>query len=112
MTSRLDSRRYRVFTTEQFEDLWQDAVDLGVIAAEVGPHQLEQLIYFLSNDPYYFAPMETVGEPVDMRRVNFMPDANPSVEIWYSLVEDDRAVFLISVELIYPAQPSLPGFDF
>lgn len=112
MTSRLDSRRYRVFTTEQFEALWQDAVDLGVIAAEVGHNQLERLISFLSYDPYYFAPMETAGEPVDMRRVDFMPDANPRVEIWYSVVEDDRAAFLMSVELISPAQQSLPGFDF
>lgn len=50
MTSRPDSRRYRVFTTQKFEDLWQQAVDLGVIAAEVGPDQLGQLIFFVSND--------------------------------------------------------------
>lgn len=110
MTSPLDSNRYNVFTTDQFEHLWRDAVDGGVIASEVGSSQLESLISFLSNDPYYFPSMETVGEPVDIRRLDFMPDANPMVEIWYSVVEDDRAVHLISVELIYPAQQTLPGF--
>lgn len=112
MTSRPGSNRYEVFTTEQFENLWQNAVDIGVIDAAVGQSQLDNLIMFLSVDPYQIRPVDTVGEFVDMRRVDFMPDASPTVEIWYSVVEDDRAVHLVSVELIYPAQPGLPGFDY
>ena len=110
--SRPDSSHYNVFTTEQFENLWQSAVSLGVIDAAVGQSQLDSLISFLSVDPCHFRPVDTVGEFVDMRQVDFMPDANPSVEIWYSVVEDDKAVHLVSVELIYPAQPGLPGFQF
>ncbi len=110
MTSRRADSRYNIFTTEQFENLWQSAVDGGAIDAGVGFSQLGSLIAYLSNDPYYFSSTDTVGEFVDIRRVDFMPDANPRVEIWYSVVEDDRAVYLISVELIYPAQQAFPGF--
>ena len=112
MTSLHDNSRYNVFTTEQFERLWENAVDVGVIDAAVGKIQLDGLISLLAIGPYDFRSEDTIGEFVDIRRVDFMPDANPSVEIWYSVVEDDRAVYLVSVELIYPAQQRFPGFDF
>ena len=112
MMSHHESSRYNVYTTQQFEELWSHAVDLGVIDAAVDESQLDGLISFLSVDPCHFRPVDTVGEFVDVRRIGFMPSANPTVEVWYSVVEDDKAVILISVELIYPAQPGLPGFDF
>ena len=112
MTLHRERNRYNVFTTEQFEELWRRSIGSGVIDAAVGQNRLDSLISFLSVDPYRFPSFDTVGEFVDMRYVNFMPNASPAVEIWYSVVEDDKAVILISVELNYPAQSSLPGFDF
>lgn len=110
MTSHLDMGRYNVFTTTQFEDLWQRALSNGFIDPLVGSSQLEELISFLSADPYYFPLIDTAGEPVDLRRLNFISGGPTRVEIWYSVVEDDKAVYLVTVEVILPAQQTFPGF--
>lgn len=110
MTSHHNIIRYRIITTEQFEELWQRAIDAGVIDAEVGLSQLDSLSAFLAVDPYYFPLIDAAGEAIDMRSMVFMPGTT-RVEIWYSIVEDDRSVYLVSVEIYYPPQLGLPGFE-
>lgn len=105
------SRRYTVLTTAQFDALWQRAIAAGVIDAAVGESQLHDLSGFLSVDPYYYSLLEPAGEAVDFRRVNFMPGVTSSVEIWYSIVEDDRIVYLESVEIHYVSQFGQPYFE-
>lgn len=101
---------YGVLTTEQFDELWQRGIDAGVIDAAVGESQLNHLIRFLSVNPYYYSLLDAAGEAVAYRRLNFMPGVTTGVEIWYSIVEDDRLVYLESVEIHYPLQRGRPGF--
>ena len=105
-------RRYRVFTTAQFDELWEAAIEINAIEPASGQAKLDGLILLLSRDPHYFPAFEAPGEAIDLRWVNFQPDSNPRVEIWYEVVEDDLQVYLTAVELIQPNQPSLPGFVF
>lgn len=104
-------RRHKVFITDQFERLWRRAINAGVVDEPVGASQLDGLIELLSVDPYYFPLLEAAGEAIDLRRVDFMPGTTTRVEIWYSIVEDDRSVYLVSAEICYPPQLGLPGFE-
>ena len=104
-------RRYKVFITEQFETLWRQAIDAGVVDAAVGASQLDGLIAFLAADPYYYRLLEATGEAINLRWLDFMPGTTTRVEIWYEIVEDDRSVYLVSVEIYYPPQLGLPGFE-
>ena len=101
-------RRYRVFTTTQFDELWEAAIEINAIepasgqakldgrweaAIEInaiepasGQAKLDGLILLLSRDPYCFPAFEAPGEAIDLRWVNFQPDSNPRVEIWYDVV--------------------------
>ena len=103
--------RYSVGATTQFDLLWQMAIDRGVIDSLVGETKLMVLARFLSVDPYGFPLVDTGPGSSHMRWVNFEPGIAERVEIWYSVVEDDRTVFLESVEIIDPPQPTRPGFD-
>ncbi len=105
------SPRYRVFTTEQFEELWRRAIDAGIVDALVGASQLNGLIAFLSVDPYHYPLLEAAGEAINLRWLDFMPGTTTRVEIWYEIVEDYRSVYLVSVEIYYPPQLGLPGFE-
>ena len=87
--------QYRVVETIQFS---------------VAESLLQGLAHFLSLNPYYFPLLETNGELIGLRWVDFIPGSSVRVEIWYSAVEDDLTGYLESVEVIYPPQPSLPGF--
>ncbi len=102
--------QYRVVETVQFRELWQSALEVGVIDF-VAEHLLEGFAEFLSLEPHYFPLFETVGEPFGLRWALFIESPKVSVEIWYSVVEDDLTVYLESVEVIYPPQQTLPGFD-
>lgn len=104
-------RRYKVFITEQFERLWRQAIDAGAVDAAVGASQLDGLIAFLSADPYCYPLLEATGETIDLRWLVFMHGTTTRVEIWYSIVEDDRSVYLVSVEIYYPPQLGMPGFE-
>ena len=48
-----DKMRYRVVETVQFSDLWQSAIDSGVIDP-VAESKLQGLARLLSLNPYYF----------------------------------------------------------
>ena len=91
-------------------DLWQSGLRLGVIDS-VADRMLQGLAAFLSLEPSYFPLVETSGEPIGLRWVNFIDGPRVRVEIWYSVVEDDLTIYLESVEIIHRPQQSLPGFD-
>ena len=103
-------RRYRVYRTEQFEELWSRSIADGMVDAEVGETNLEGLARFLTVDPRYFPEFEAEGEQIDLRWARFLTTETYRVEIWYSVVEDDLCVYLESVEIIHRAQQSFPGF--
>lgn len=105
-------RRYSVFSTDQFDEGWQRAVNEGAFDPEAGESKLEELANFLSVDPKYFEMFDAPGESVDLRWIHFISTDVLRVEIWYSVVEDDLAVYLESLEVIPRSQQSLPGFDF
>lgn len=102
--------RYGVLTTAQFDELWQRGIDAGAIDAAVGESWLDSLSRLLSLDPYYYPLVDAAREAVDFRSVDFMPGVTTWVEILYSIVEDDRLVYLESVEIHYPLQRGRPGF--
>ena len=104
-------RRYRVFRTEQFDELWCQSISDGSVDAEVGEVSLERLSQFLSVDPRYFPEFDAADEQIDLRWAPFLRTEAYRVEVWYSVVEDDLAVYLESVEVIPSSQQSLPGFD-
>ncbi|MYC33381.1 MAG: hypothetical protein F4X64_09420 [Chloroflexi bacterium] len=101
-------RRYYVRSTEQFDESWAAAVRSGLIDSEVDGVRLESLAAFLAVDPRHFELFIAPGERVDMRWAPFALTGNVRVEIWYSIVEDDLAVYLESVETIRPPQQTPP----
>ena len=106
------SPRYRVFTTEQFEELWRRAVDAGVVDEPVGASQLNGLIAFLSVDPYYYPLLEAAGEAINLRWLDFMPGTTTRVlKSGTKSLRMNRSVYLVSVEIYYPPQLGLPGFE-
>ena len=106
------SGRYTLIDTPQFQAGWERALSIGAIDAGVAERLLGIIYDMLSSDPYRFPLFPSAGEPVDMRWLDLFPGSrNPQVQIWYAVVEDDREVHLVSVELIYPAQIGLPGFN-
>ena len=104
-------RRYRVFRTEQFDELWSQSTSDGSVDGEVGEANLQRLSQFLSVDPRYFPEFDAADERIDLRWAPFLRTEAYRVEVWYSVVEDDLSVYLESVEVIPSSQQSLPGFD-
>lgn len=102
--------RYRVIETVQFSDLWQSAIDSGVIEP-VEASRLQGLAEFLSLEPDRFPLFENTGEQIGLRWVHFVTGSRDRVEIWYTVVEDDLCVYLESVEVIPQQQPPLFNFD-
>lgn len=111
MTSHQNIVCYRIITTEQFEELWRRAINAGVIDPQADRSQLDSLADFLSVDPYYFSLIDPAGEAIDLRWLTFTHGTTTRVEIWYSIVEDDRSVYLVSIEIYYPPQFGRPGFE-
>lgn len=105
-------RRYRVYRTEQFEELWNRSIADGMVDAEAGETNLEGLARFLAVDPRYFPEFEAEDEQIDLRWTPFLRTETYRVEVWYSVVEDDLSVYLESLEVIPRSQHPLPGFEF
>ena len=103
--------RYNIVSTDQFDETWRRAICAGVVDPEAGEAKLRALAEFLAIDPRYFDLFDAPGEIVDLRWVNFLLTDMVRVQIWYSVVEDDRRVYLESVEIIRRSQQSFPGFD-
>ena len=93
-------RPYNIRRTEQFDRLWQDAIAAGVLDKQVDETRWLGFQRLISNDPYRFPLFEAGSERVDLRWADFITGVNLAVQIWYSIVEDDRTVYLESVEVI------------
>ena len=87
---------YRIVTTLQFDRLWQNAIDVGVLHPEVDEIHLQRLVGFLSLDPRSFLFDPGAG-PANWGRA-ILVGGPTTVEVLYELVEDDRAVYLQSLE--------------
>ena len=89
----------------QFQRDWRRAVAEGFIEPERQAGLLELITEILTNDPYRYPLFPVDDQPVDMRWFDLYGSRrNPRVEIWYSVLEDDRLVHLVAVVVIY-AQP-------
>ena len=94
MTLRNDANLYNVREAEQFDAEWRRAVRLGYINPMADPAILLEIRERLSINPYRVRRIRTA--PFNVRRVTL----NPATELWYSIIEDDRTVWLESVRII------------
>ena len=94
MTSPNDANPYDVRETEQFDVEWRHAVRLGYINPMVDPAALIQIRQLLAQDPYYI--WQSPNAPANRRRAGL----NPRVQLWYTIIEDDRMVWLESVRIV------------
>lgn len=104
---------YSVITTPQFLNDWRQAVVGGFIIPEREAGLLELVLEMLAQNPYRHRSFPPADEPVDMRWFDLYGGRqDPKVEVWYSILEDDRMVHLVAVAVIH-SQPrlTLPGFD-
>lgn len=96
---------YSVIATPQFRLDWNRAVAGGLINRELAAGLLELVRELLAANPYRHPLFPSAGEPVDMRWFDLYGGRrNPRVEIWYSIVEDDRLVHLVAVAAIHSGQ--------
>ena len=91
MTSPGDSRRYRVIYTAPFEADWQRAQERGDLDSIRDAQGLLALRRRLEENPYFIPALR--GLPADLR----VFPVNPNVDLWYSIVEDDRIVYMETV---------------
>ena len=94
MTSLNNADPYNVRETEQFDAEWRRAVRLGYINPMADPAILMQIREQLAQNPYHLRRIRTA--PFNVRRVAL----NPATELWYTIIEDDRTVWLESVRII------------
>ena len=94
MTSPNDTNPYNVRETEQFDAEWRSAVRLGYINPMVDPATLLHIRRWLTQTPYAIDQRSTA--PANRRWVAL----NPRVWLWYSIIEDDRTVWLESVRIV------------
>ena len=99
-------RRYRVYRTEQFEELWSRSIADGMVDAEAGETNLEGLARFLAVDPRYFPEFEAAGEQIDLRLGTISPDRNiPSGGLVFS--RRRRPVRVLGVRGNHPSPPAI-----
>ena len=105
---------YSVVAIPQFRNDWRQAVDDGFIAQEREASLLALLREMLAENPYRHQSFHFDDEPVDMRWFDLYGGRrDPRVEVWYSILEDDRIVHLVAVVVIHSqSRLNLPGFDF
>lgn len=82
---------YRVIYTAPFEDAWQKAQERGYLDSIRDAQGLLALRRRLEENPY-FVPAQR-GLPSDLR----VFPVNRNVDLWYSIVEDDRIVYMEAV---------------
>ncbi len=102
MTLPNDANRYDVRETEQFDVEWRHAVRLGYINPMVDPAALMQIRQRLERSPYSIQQSPNV--PANTRRAGL----NSQVQLWYSIIEDDRTVWLESVRIVGETEPTPP----
>ena len=94
MTSPTDENRYDILETDQFDAEWRRAVRLGHINPMADPANLMQIKEWLARNPYRTRTIS--GAHANTRRAML----NPRVWLWYSIIEDDRVVWLESVRIV------------
>ncbi len=102
---------YNLVETPQFRKRWSLAVSSRAINPSIAERLLRVIRHILTEDPYRYPLFPASGEAVDIRWLDLFPGSNPRVEIWYSIAEDDRLVYLVSVEIVHSNQRGLPGFE-
>ena len=106
------SNPYSLIETPQFRNDWTRAVANGVIDRQIAAGLLAIVPEMLATAPYRHPLFDAPGQPVDLRWLDLFPGSqNPRVEIWYSIVEDDRLVYLVAVEVIYSNPAGFPDFE-
>ena len=86
--------RYNVIYTEPFQDEWQTALEQGYLGQIDATRALLALRRRLEQTPYLTGPKS--GMPANRRVFPISRD----VEVWYTVVEDDRLVYMEAVVII------------
>ena len=94
MTSPNDANRYEVHETDQFDAEWRRAVRLGHINPMADPAILMEIKEWMARNPHHTRPI--AGAHANTRRAAL----SPRVWLWYSIIEDDRTVWLESVRIV------------
>lgn len=94
MTSPNDANLYEIRETEQFDAGWRRAVRIGYINPMADPAAFAQIRELLAQDPYIMDHWPNV--PANFRQIGL----TPRVRLWYSIIEDDRTVWLESVSIV------------
>ena len=94
MTSPNDASPYDVRETERFDAEWRRAVQLGYINPMADPAILMQIRALLAQVPYDMRQLPNA--PANIRQIAL----NPRVRLWYTIIEDDRVVWLESVRIV------------
>lgn len=89
-----EGRRYNVIYTEPFQDEWQTAFEQGYLGQIDATRALLALRRRLEQNPYLTRPKS--GLPANLR----VFPINHDVEVWYTVVEDDRLVYMEAVVVI------------
>lgn len=95
MTSQGSQYPYSIRETEQFGNDWRRAVRLGYLNPMADPATLTYIKEKVAEDPYQVHQMSN-DVPSNRRRLRL----SRRVHIWYSIIEDDRTVWLESVRII------------
>ncbi len=92
MTTPDSPYRYNVRETAQFTAEWRRATLLGYLNPTDDLALLDQVKEWLREDPYMIGQLP--GDvPVNRRRIRL----SPGVQLWYSIIEDDRVALLENV---------------
>ena len=94
MTSPNDANRYDIRETDQFDAEWRRAVRFGHINPMTDPAILMRIKEWLARNPYRTRAIS--GAHANARRAML----NPRVQLWYTIVEDDRVVWMESVRIV------------
>ncbi len=101
MTSPNDANLFDVRETDQFAADWQRGEELGYINPMTDSADLLYFKQRLARRPY--SGRRLPDTPVDLYSLPFPRLVGPPIiELWYSVVEDDRAVYLESVLRVAP----------
>ncbi len=96
MASPNDSSQYDVRETEQFAADWRRGVELGYINPMTDAADLLFFKRRLAQRPDSGRLLPNT--PINLRAIPFPRLVGPPIiEMWYSIVEDDRAVYLEAI---------------
>ena len=101
MTSPAAASPYEVRETLGFQADWRLGMELGYINPMTDPADLLFFKQLLAERPY--AGRQFPGSPHNVRSFVFPRLSGPPIlQLWYSIVEDDRIVYLEALRHINP----------